>query len=722
MSSKTTLPITVQKLSPALRDKFKTLCDHHERQEWKKSLKTANEILSESPNQPDTLSMKGLVLLSAPEKEGGDKKEGFNLLKQGLMESKFSSYICWHAYGLYHRGEKQYDDAIKCYNHSLKLYPDNLTILRDLAYLQTQTKDFKNLFETRKKILKLRSDIDFYWFSTAVAAYLNKEYEVALRLSETGLKHYRTTFKGLLNRYDEKESLNRKDKTARSNAWLQNKADMNGLHMFRITVLSELEKYDEAISEIDSAGAEITDKLGAREAKAALLLKAGKKAEAAEMYDQLLKINPDNAEYHRGKMGALGIDPATSSPEKVFEYVDKAVESEPRSMFCKVFRLGEYSARASEAQFREELSKFISEETKRGLPSLFQVLKRPIFRGENGDRNLKIASEISNDVIIKIKSEISKYAPTDLLWSLHFAAQVASARGEHEEAKALIEEAIRHTPTLLDLYTAKARILRHAGDAAGAAEAYEVARKMDLADRYLANRAAKYHMLAGDTKEARNVTSLFMKEEDGTTDVVLGNLQCMWYEYGMGVAYLGKKEYGMALKKFNAVITNYIEYKEAQFDFHYYAFKKCTLNEYLRMLKFAGNIPQFDRFVNSVVKSLNTSMLIADLDKDTKDAMVKEHSENHEPHTVSKRKKTALPADTDPAGDKLLTAEDPLGDALKIYKSVIDTFRDIDNVEIHVAAAKVAVKKGDSAMAATIIERIKKLDPENKDLAELTKK
>ena len=721
MSSKTTLPVTVQKLSPALRDKFKTLCDHHERQEWKKSLKTANDILSEAPNQPDTLSMKGLVLLSAPEKEGGDKKEGFNLLKQGLMESRFSSYICWHAYGLYHRGEKQYDEAIKCYNHSLKLYPENLTILRDLAYLQTQTKDFKGLFETRKRILKIRSDIDFYWFSTAVAAYLNEEYEVALRLSETGLRHYRTTFKGVLSRYDEKESLNRKDKTARSNAWLQNKADMNGLHMFRVTVLTELKKYDEAISEIDSAGAEITDKLGAREAKAALLIKAGKKAEAAKLYDQLLKINPDNIEYHKGKMEALEIDPA-GAPEKVLEYADRAVASEPRSMFCKVFRLAEYSERASEARFREELAAFVSEETRRGLPSLFQVLKRPLFRGEKGERNLRVAAEISDDVISKIKSEVSKYAPTDLLWALHFAAQVASARAEHEQAKALIEEAIRHTPTLLDLYTAKARILRHAGDAAGAAEAYEAARRMDLADRYLANRAAKYHMRAGNTAEARNVTALFMKEDDGTTDVVLANLQCMWYEYGMARAYLAKKEYGMALKKFNAIITNYMEYKEAQFDFHYYAFKKCTLNEYLRMVKFAEKIPQFDKFVDSVVNSMNIAVVIADLDKETKDAMVKDHEANHEPHTVSKKKKTALPADKDPAGDKLLTAEDPLGDALKIYKSVVDTFRDIDKVEVHVAAAKVAVKKGDSEMAETIIGRIKKLDPENKELAELTKK
>lgn len=730
MSSKTTLPPTVQKLPLSLRDKFKTLCDHHERQEWKKSLKSANEILSEAPNQPDTLSMKGLVLLSAPEKEGGNKAEGVNLLKQALTYSKFTSYICWHAYGLYYKGEKQYDETIKCYNRALKLYPENITILRDLAYLQAQTKDFAGLFNTRKQILKLRSDIDFYWFSTAMAAYLNDEYEVALRLSETGIRHYRTSFKCALDKYDEKEELKRKDVNARTNLWLQHKAEMNGLHMFRVMVFTKMEKYDEALKELDEAGSEITDKLGAREARASILAKMGRKEDALKVYDELLRINPDSIKYHQEKMGVLGIEPGT--PDKIIEYVDKVAAAEAKSVFCQLFRLSEYNKYASEADFRAKFADFVWAQIQRGIPSIYQAIKRPLLKGENGERNVKMAVEIVHDIISKCKAEGKNLPPTDLLWSLHFGSQVLSAAGQHEEAKTLIDEAISHTPTLLDLYTAKARILRHAGDDQGASEAYETARSMDKADRYLANRSAKYLMKVGETDKAREIVALFLKAEDGSPDVVLANYQCIWYEYCMANSFLAKKEYGMSLKKFVAIVDNYIEYKEAQFDFHYYAFRKCNLVEYLNMLKHADEMPQFDKFATSLINALNIYSEIADLDKEEIKKKIEERKETTASTTTTtttittnhmgRRKRTALPADKDPLGDKLLQAEDPLGDAIKLYKKAMDSFRDINRADVHVAAAKVAIKKGDKEMAKAAVERIKKIDPENKELSELTNK
>ena len=729
--SKTTLPPTIQKLPVSYQDKFKTLCDHHEKQDWKKALKTAGEILAAYPSQADTLSMKGLVLLSAPEKEGGNKKEGVELLKKGLTESRFTSYICWHAYGLYHRSEKQYDEASKCYTRALKLYADNLTILRDLAYLQTQLRDFQGLFETRKKILKLRPDIDFYWFSTAVAAYLCGEDAVALRLSETGIQHYRTTFKGVLARYDEKPDLKRKEAQARTNAWLQNKAELNGLHMFRVTVFAETGKHAEVLAELDSAGAEVTDKLGAREARAAALTKLGRSKEAVAAYDELLRINPDSLDYHRGRMAALGIEPGDAAA--VLPYADKVAAEHPRSVFCKIFRLIEYDRLADEATFRGVLEKFIGDGVARGLPSIFQALKGPVFRSssaKNGRRNLALADAIAADIIAKaragkpivIDDVTATSSPTDLLWGLHFGAQTASALGDHETAKARVEEAIKHTPTLLDLYTCKARVLRHAGDAAGAAEAYAAARKMDLADRYLCNRAAKYLMAAGRTEEARETMALFLKAEDGTPDVVLANLQCMWYEWGMAEAFARKGELGMALKKYLAIVKNYQEFKEAQFDFHYYAFKKCTISEYLRMLRFAERIPALPRFVASAAKALTLYMDIAALSKDRVAAIVKEHEPLSAAAHAMHKKKSALPEDSDPLGDKLLAAEDPLGDAIKLYKSIVATFREIKAPEIHIAAAKVALAKKDRETAEAAIEAAKKADPENAEVAELAKK
>lgn len=64
-------------------------------------------------------------------------------------------------------------------------------------------------------------------------------------------------------------------------------------------------------------------------------------------------------------------------------------------------------------------------------------------------------------------------------------------QGRLGEALACVEEALAHTPTLIELHTAKAKILKHAGDLDGAAQCAEVARRMDLQDRYLNSTAVK---------------------------------------------------------------------------------------------------------------------------------------------------------------------------------------------------------------------------------------
>jgi hypothetical protein len=52
------------------------------------------------------------------------------------------------------------------------------------------------------------------------------------------------------------------------------------------------------------------------------------------------------------------------------------------------------------------------------------------------------------------------------------------------KALAACDEAIAHTPTTMDLYVLKARILKHAGDPFSAFSFMDKARRMDTADRY----------------------------------------------------------------------------------------------------------------------------------------------------------------------------------------------------------------------------------------------
>ncbi len=108
----------------------------------------------------ETLAMKGLFLNNLEQ-----KLDAHEFVKKGLKCDLFSP-ICtpsprfltsgWHVYGLLHRSEKNYEEAMKCYRHALKYDQvcvsyassmltrpkENIQVLRDFSFLQVQMRDF----------------------------------------------------------------------------------------------------------------------------------------------------------------------------------------------------------------------------------------------------------------------------------------------------------------------------------------------------------------------------------------------------------------------------------------------------------------------------------------------------------------------------------------------------------------------------------------------------
>lgn len=102
-------------------------------------------------------------------------------------------------------------------------------------------------------------------------------------------------------------------------------------------------------------------------------------------------------------------------------------------------------------------------------------------------------------------------APTTYLWTLYFLAQHHSHLGQHIRSIALLDEAISHTPTLPELHTCKARVLKRAGDPFQAARSLNDARLLDLQDRFLNTKCGKYRLRGGFPEEAQEVFGLFTK-------------------------------------------------------------------------------------------------------------------------------------------------------------------------------------------------------------------
>lgn len=116
-----------------------------------------------------------------------------------------------------------------------------------------------------------------------------------------------------------------------------------------------------------------------------------------------------------------------------------------------------------------------------------------------------------------------------------------------------LSQAIAHTPTLPELYTARARVLKHSGDFMGAALAMDEARSLDGQDRFLNSKAAKYWIRAGEPEKAQTILGLFTKKDAASPAADLVDMQCFWFVLEEAGCWVEKGRLGMALKRYGQV-------------------------------------------------------------------------------------------------------------------------------------------------------------------------
>jgi tetratricopeptide (TPR) repeat protein len=74
----------------------------------------------------ETMAMKGLILNSM-----GKKDEALENIRNGIKYN-IKSHVVWHVYGLWHRSERKYDEAIKAYKTALQC--DKVGEVRSLPF------------------------------------------------------------------------------------------------------------------------------------------------------------------------------------------------------------------------------------------------------------------------------------------------------------------------------------------------------------------------------------------------------------------------------------------------------------------------------------------------------------------------------------------------------------------------------------------------------------
>ncbi|TVU35938.1 hypothetical protein EJB05_17845 [Eragrostis curvula] len=703
-------------LPPKEANLFKVIVKSYETKQYKKGLKAADSILKKFPEHGETLSMKGLTLNCMDR-----KSEAYELVRRGL-KNDLKSHVCWHVYGLLYRSDREYREAIKCYRNALRIDPDNIEILRDLSLLQAQMRDLSGFVETRQQLLSLKPNHRMNWIGFAVAHHLNSNSSKAIEVLEAYEGTLEDDYPPDNERYEHSEML-----------------------LYKISLFEECGMLDRALEEMQKKESKIVDKLSFKEQMASILFKLGRFDESERIYRSLLFMNPDNYKYFIAVQKCLGLysDNGQYSADDV-ERLSALYESLKKdyawSSAVKRIPLDFLEGE----KFQEAADNYVRPLLTKGVPSLFSDLS-PLYE-HPGKAN------ILEKLFLKLEDSIrtsgcfpgspQKEPPSTLLWTLFLISQHYDRRGQYEIALNKIDEAISHTPTVIDLYSVKGKILQHAGNFAAAAALADEARSMDLADRYLNSECVMQMLQADQVGLAEKTAVLFTKDGDQHNN--LHDMQCMWYELASGESYYRQGDLGRALKNFLAVEKHYADMTEDQFDFHSYCLRKMTLRAYVSMLKFQDRLHAHEYFHKAAAGAIRCYMKLHDSppksSTEENDEMSKlppaqrkklrqkqkkaearakrEAEEKQEEEVASSNssksgKKPARPVDLDPRGEKLVQIEDPLAEATKYLKLLQNNSS--GSLETHLLSFELNMRKQKVLLAFQAVKHLIKLDENNPD-------
>ncbi|OXV06757.1 hypothetical protein Egran_05472 [Elaphomyces granulatus] len=708
-----------QQLSSKDASLFRQVVRHYENKQYKKGIKTAEQILRKNPNHGDTQAMKALIMSNQ-----GQLEEAFVLAKTAL-KNDMKSHVCWHVFGLLYRAEKNYEEAIKAYKFALKLEPDSQPIQRDLALLQVQMRDYQGYIQSRSAMLQARPAFRQNWTALAIAHHLAGN----LVDAENVLTTYEETLKTPPPRSDMEHS---------------------EAVLYKNTIIAESGNAEKALEHLEVVGKRSTDILAVMEMRADYLLRLDRRTEAEAAYIALLDRNPENSSYYDGLIKAKGIlERDHKALKKVYdEWVTKYPRGDaPRRIPLDFLEGGD---------FREAADSYLQRMLRKGVPSLFANVKTLYSNPVKRDTVQELVEGYaSGDLHSQANGTAEKQPNGD---SSDFQASVFFFLAQHYnyhlsrdlgKAMKYVGKAIELVPESVEYYMTKARIAKHAGNFPRAAEIMEYARSLDEKDRYINSKAAKYQLRNNENEKALGNMSKFTRNE--TIGGALGDLhemQCVWYLTEDGEAYLRQRRLGLALKRFHAVYNVFDVWQEDQFDFHSFSLRKGMIRAYIDMVRWEDHLrdhPFYTRMALSAVKaylllhdqpdlahgplpSINGSSGGSGDSAERKKALKKAKREQQKLEKAEAEKREAKKMsgaakgtdgetkkeDTDPLGTKLVQTQEPLKDAMKFLTPLLE--HSPGNIETQVAGFEVYLRRKKYLLALKCLLAAHAIDSSNPKL------
>ena len=468
----------------------------------------------------------------------------------------YRSHVCWHVFGLLHRSDRNYNEAIKAYKQALRIDPDNLQILRDLSLLQIQMRDLHGFVKTRHTILNFKPNNKIHWLAFALSKNLVGDKEGALNVIDIYL--------GTLgeNSPDKMRGFESGELSLYKNSLLEGRV-----------ALEHLEECKDLVVDVSAW----------MQGKGKIELGLGMWEEAKGSYLALMRRGEtENYAIHNGYMCAVLQCPFAEVRAADTLATIKVLSSEERRRVLEGYERDvmpinpkSYAVRRipltllDGEELRGAIGTYCRQSLQRGVPSLGSDLSALLLveDGKGGLIRIKdpvdikvhptfiMITKLVDDYITSLEEkscfpgEEVEQPPSTLLWTWYLRAYLYKLSGTYKSALVLMDKCLDHTPTAVDVYELKARLLKLSGDISQAADVLDVGRELDKQDRYINNKTTKYMLQADREDVARERVALFTRHE-GNPEQNLFDMQCTWYELELARSYARTGDWGKSLKKF----------------------------------------------------------------------------------------------------------------------------------------------------------------------------
>ena len=332
----------------------------------------------------------------------------------------------------------------------------------------------------------------------------------------------------------------------------------------------------------------------------------------------------------------------------------------------------------------------------KGVPSTFANLKHLY-----SDSAKKVALESLAQKYLNSQSTETSSKDKGEAAALYFLAQHYNYHLSRDLVKAMsyIDKAIEKDPKSVDFHMTKARILKHGGDVPKATEMMDTARKLDLKDRYINSKAAKYQLRNNENERALKTVGLFTRADTvGGPLADLLDMQCIWFLTEDGEAYARQGNTGMALKRLHAVSNIFDVWQEDQFDFHSFSLRKGQIRAYIDMVQWEDHIRDHPFYTRAALGMIKMYLSLADKSangvngaggENGEDALAKKKAAKKAKKELQRLEREAAEKlakqdpnkatqsaenkkkDDDPLGLKLAATSDPLGEAMKLLTPLL---------------------------------------------------